>query len=231
MFRFLLSKKGFTVVELVMTVTILAILTAIAIPVFGAGLKKLKQNECRNQRTVISTAVEQAMSGMIDNGKKQPKIDFEKLQADHYSVYEADDIVGNSDDAYNGKKCFVLWYTKFNSTVDMHTATKASNQQPMTFADLRGGYRPNPDTVTNRDGTTYEEGCADGYYLKKEKYTTHTDEDGNTVEAMKFYELLDNNEIPVCPFAKEDYSKDKAPEYMYFIFEDGTVLCSCDECH
>ena len=231
MFRFLLSKKGFTVVELAIAILILGILTAVAIPAFGAGIKKQKQNECANQRTIISTAVQQAMYGMIDNGKKQPKIDFERMQSDHYSTYIADNIAGNSDDAYNGKKCFVLWYKKFNGTVQMHTDTNASNQQPMTLEDLRGGYRPNADSITNPGGIDYVTGCDQGYYLKKEKYKGHNDEDGNWVEAAKFYEFLDNKEIPVCPFAKEDYTKDKAPEYMYFIFEDGTVLCSCSDCH
>ncbi len=230
MFRFLCSKKGFTLVELMVVVAILSILTAIAVPAFNAGLKKQRQDDCRNQRLVIETAVQQAMFGMLDNGKKQDKINFDKLQSDHYSVYKADSIAGNSDDAYDGKSCFVLWYTKFNSTEEIHTKTKASNQQPMTLADLRGGYRPLSDDVDKVNGLSYNQGCEQGYYLKKKKYEAHQEGD-KWVEATKFYEFLDNQEIPVCPFAKAKYNKNKAPEYMYFIFEDGTVLCSCPECH
>ncbi len=230
MFRFFCSKKGFTVIELMTVVIVLGILTAIAVPIFSVGLKKQRQDDCRNQRLVIQTAVQQAMYGMIDNGKRQEKIDFTKMQSDYYSVYKADNIVGNSDDDYNGKSCFVLWYTKFNTTEQIHTDTGASNQQPMTLAGLRGGYRPLSDDDDKVNGLDYDEGCKQGYYLKKKKYTAHME--GNTwVEATKFYVFLDNSEIPVCPFAEAEYSQSKAPEYMYFIFEDGTVLCSCPECH
>ncbi len=231
MLKFLCSRKGFTLTEILAVVLILGILTGVAVPIFASSLKKQRQDDCRNQRLVIEAAVKQAMYGMIDNGKRQPIIDFNKLQNDHYCIYKKDLIDGNADDAYNGKKCFVLWYDKFNSSVEMHTATKASNQQPMTLEDLRGGYRPVSEDDDKVNGLDYDEGCAQGYYLKKKKYKAH-DENGEWIPATKFYVFLDNAEIPVCPFANEDYKKNNtAPEYMYFIFEDGTVLCSNPECH
>ena len=103
MFKFLLSKKGFTITEIFTVVTILAILTAVAVPLFHSGIKKQHQNECQNNRTIISTAVEQVMYGMVDNGKKQESLkdengniiryalDFNnsKIQGDHKATYPA----------------------------------------------------------------------------------------------------------------------------------------------
>ena len=55
MFKFLKSKKGFTLVELMIVVVIMAILVAVAVPVFSAVTKNAKAKTCiGNQREVIS---------------------------------------------------------------------------------------------------------------------------------------------------------------------------------
>ena len=131
LYKFFLSKKGFTLVELLVVVTILGVITAIAVPVFSAGLKKQRQDDCRNQRLVIQSTIQQAMYGMIDNGRRQEKIYFEDLQTDHYCQYPGDGVVGNGDDAFVGQNCFVIWYNKIDTT----------NQLVFTLGDLRNGYR------------------------------------------------------------------------------------------
>lgn len=211
-FRIIKSQKAFTLVEVMMVVLIMGILSAVAIPAFVSGYKNQARDDCKNQRTVIEALVQEAMYGMIDNGAAQYKrdsalnpvepktvwIDFNRsgLQDDHKEVYEDDGIVGNSDDEYDGKPCFVLIYDQ-----------QIPGEIAFTLGDLRGGYRPN----SNQD---YEEGCKNGYHLKKKKLAD-----------VKFYKYLANQEIPVCPF------EDKTNDYYYYIFEDGTVLCSCPECH
>lgn len=232
MFKFLLSKKGFTLTEIFTVTIIIAILAAVAVPIFSSSVKKQHQNECKNNRTIISTAFEQVMYGMVDNGKKQeslrdankvvirPALDLNnsKIQEDHKVTYPAvaikdDKNIGVADNDYFGDACFVLCYDK-----------QIPGKKPFTIGDIRGGYRPKTKEQDSINGKDYTEGCADGYYLKK-----------SSLGDKPFYEILDNQEIPVCPFA--DFSDtDTTNDYYYHILWDTDtdsikVLCSCPECN
>lgn len=56
MFKFMKSKKGFTLVELMIVVVIMAILVAVAVPIFSAVTKNAKTKTCiGNQREIISS--------------------------------------------------------------------------------------------------------------------------------------------------------------------------------
>lgn len=55
MYKFLKSKKGFTLVELMIVVVIMAILVAVAVPIFSSVTKNAQQRTCdANKREIVS---------------------------------------------------------------------------------------------------------------------------------------------------------------------------------
>ncbi len=184
--RFFKSKKGFTLVEIMIVVIVMGILVAVAVPVYNVTLERQKKSDCNNNRIVISNVLAEATNGMFDNGKKQSSMNMALFEATHKTLSSQDFPEG-----YQNRECFVLTY-------DEETGAD--------LGDIRGGYR---------DGGSYELGCEIGHYLKRKD-----------LEDVKFYTFLANNgEIPVCPYCEDD-----GVNYQYYIFDDGTVICSRPGC-
>ena len=56
MFKFMKSKKGFTLVELMIVVVIMAILVAVAVPIYSAVTANARKKTCiGNQREIVSS--------------------------------------------------------------------------------------------------------------------------------------------------------------------------------
>ena len=128
LYRFLLSKKGYSFVEVLIVVVILGILVAVGVPIFVSGYRAQAVKDCNNQKTVISTLFGEVTTGMMDSGTTQDKVDFSRVQADHKATYPGDGVNGTKDDAYVGKDCFVL-------IEDQGIPGKIA----FTIGDIRGG--------------------------------------------------------------------------------------------
>lgn len=66
--RKLMSKKGFTLVELMIVVVILGILVAVAVPIFGAVTKNARIKSCKSNQRVIKGNMETYMMTGGANG-------------------------------------------------------------------------------------------------------------------------------------------------------------------
>ena len=62
MFKFMKSKKGFSLVELMIVVVIMAILVAVAVPIYNSVTANARKKTCLdNQRTIINTISNEIM--------------------------------------------------------------------------------------------------------------------------------------------------------------------------
>ena len=69
MFKFLKSKKGFTLVELMIVVVIMAILVAVAVPIFSAVTKNARIKTCAANRREIISQVNGLLMGNVDGAQ------------------------------------------------------------------------------------------------------------------------------------------------------------------
>lgn len=199
------TKKGFTLVEIFMCVTVLGILTAVAIPIFNVSLKKRREEDCNNQKQMISTTVKEVMTGMMDSGKAQDKIIIDETD-ETTEKHIKDSIIDGS----------YIQLGKIVTKKDEQGKEYKVVEGACTIADIRGRYRLNSGGEECTDGLdagvkpTYDEGCTKGYYLKKFSLQK---------SKTPLYYYFSNREFPVCPCDENA---------MYLIDKDGN--CYCSEC-
>ncbi len=97
MFKFMKSKKGFTLVELMIVVVIMAILVAVAVPIFSAVTKNARVKTCAANRREIVAQVNGLLMGNIDGTQHTAAGSF-KIKSDG-KAGSISDITGTADDA------------------------------------------------------------------------------------------------------------------------------------
>lgn len=76
--RKLMSKKGFTLVELMIVVVIMGILVAVAVPVYGAVTKNARKKTCQSNIRIIK---ENITSYQMTGGPDGATLEADKLQS------------------------------------------------------------------------------------------------------------------------------------------------------
>ncbi len=108
------NKKGFTIVELVIVIAVIAILAAVLIPTFSSVIKKANDSSSlQKARTSF-----EVVSAEVANGSKTIKANEAYIK-----VKDGDD---NTYFVYDGKK------VKQTSKTNFETATKADAAKPLT---------------------------------------------------------------------------------------------------
>lgn len=66
--RHLVDKKGFTLVELMIVIVIMAILVAVAVPVYSAVTKNAEEKSCHSNQEIIVKGVQQCVLNHEEEG-------------------------------------------------------------------------------------------------------------------------------------------------------------------
>ena len=120
MYKFLKNKSGLTFTELMVCFVIMAILSAVAVPVLTTSMEKAKRQDCESKCIMVTTTVREIMVGEMDSGKPQPVIPYLcSILPGQHRVIEKKDAVDEDGirkwDAQTGK------YVKTNADeVDWH---------------------------------------------------------------------------------------------------------------
>ena len=116
MFKFLKSKKGFTLVELMIVVVIMAILVAVAVPIYSAVTANARKKTCiGNQREIVSQINNHVMTApeiiaLADNSQGIIKI---TTNASGDGIAETDGVTG-ADTVFDDADTFMNMFNEDN---------------------------------------------------------------------------------------------------------------------
>ncbi len=257
MFKYLVSKKGYTFVEVMTVVVVLGILVAVAVPVFGAGLNNSRKKDCESNRIMINSVIEQVMTGQMDNGKPQ-KIPYkfymyqgdqqiEISRSKYLNIQEENSKKQNEEDkikVYVEEKLMLFFdknYTSLttieynNEIVKCFKLTNKEEEKDLIFtlSDIRGGWHGSIDYNSFKNSnisTDYDD-------YKYDAEIRYSISNPNVVQTDSRYYLKKRKlgDIPFYTYLSNQEIPicpftDDDNEYYYYILEDGSVHCTNPEC-
>ena len=117
MFKFMKSKKGFTLVELMIVVVIMAILVAVAVPIYNAVTENARKKTCAsNRRNIISQITNNVMSNpSLSKLAAGESATFSVITDDTGDGYE--DVTADDNIFSGGKGTFEGWFNEKNKPI------------------------------------------------------------------------------------------------------------------
>ncbi len=117
MFKFMKSKKGFTLVELMIVVVIMAILVAVAVPIYNAVTENARKKTCAsNRRNIISQITNNVMSDpnkcLLGAGSSATFSIVTNSAGDGYSAITGADTIFSG-----GATTFESWFNEKNKPI------------------------------------------------------------------------------------------------------------------
>ena len=101
MFKLLKSKKGFTLVELMIVVVIMAILVAVAVPIFSAVTKNARIKTCAANRREIISQVNGFLMGNVDGAQHTSGATFSITSDGKKGTMSAITMDGDATETYS----------------------------------------------------------------------------------------------------------------------------------
>lgn len=259
MFHFLISKKGFTLMEIMIVVIILGILLAIAVPVYSGALYMQRKNDCRNNRKTIESVLGEAMLGMMDNGTPQKNvngefyINFDHSDPEHVITIEYNgetvnclklvpEGIGEDNLVFTLGDVRCGYYSKEMAIKEYDEIISLEEWKTSYFGDSFISYVKYRVDRRDLDGyDKYKMGC------KRTKRCFEYDDSGEVMldekgnekiyeESIGYYlKKEDLKDVPFYTYFDNQeipvcaFSTDEEP-YFYYVLGDGSVICTCSHC-
>lgn len=157
------NQKGFTLIELVVVMVILALLAAVAVPKFIELQKQAEAASVKNVLGSVRSALSLRVARALANGEDLSTLAYNGTAA----LNPMDDLLSNKPESYigvvNGNQAATpngIWYDRAQGGTDHWLMYKVKNQDIIT-----GGWDNNGKNIIHRIETVYENGKVVGLEL------------------------------------------------------------------
>ncbi len=255
MFGFLQSKKGFTLVELMIGVLILAVISAVAVPMLDKRQKKQRVMDCDENCMMIETIVKQMMAGMMDNGKQSTYLRPNSTDNTQWMKNGPAMFPLNEASAHPGyvEDCLIYFNNTNQKIYDKNGNPIASSRDVYyqiqnwshISANVRNAFKNSSDGLTI-NGKVYKANywCYEltknenlGARLIDIRCGYRPDPSVPYNEGCKAGYYLKNKQLGskfIADFMPDGEIPvcpfDKTNTSHYYIFADGSVVCMCEAC-